>query len=90
MSNRPSGCVAALVHSVSRRPGRLNRRRPTRSTRQTERSQRGLRSAYVSWRAAEDSGSGIIYTGQHNGGQPANYYDIVLLRETGQPKVERL
>jgi prepilin-type N-terminal cleavage/methylation domain-containing protein len=38
---------------------------------------------------AEDSGSGIIYTGQRNGGQPANYYDIVLLRETGQPKVER-
>ena len=38
---------------------------------------------------AEDSGTGIIYTGQQNGGQPANYYDIVLLRETGQPKVER-
>jgi prepilin-type N-terminal cleavage/methylation domain-containing protein len=39
---------------------------------------------------AEDSSTGIIYTGQQNGGQPANYYDIVLLRETGQPKVERL
>ena len=39
---------------------------------------------------AEDSGSGIIYTGQRNGAEPANYYDIVLLRETGQAKVERL
>ena len=39
---------------------------------------------------AEDSGSGIIYTGQKTAGQPANYYDIVILRETGQAKVERL
>ena len=38
---------------------------------------------------AEDSGTGIIYTGQRNGAEPANYYDIVLLRETGQAKVER-
>jgi prepilin-type N-terminal cleavage/methylation domain-containing protein len=37
----------------------------------------------------EDSGSGIMYTGQRNGADPANYYDIVLLRETGQAKVER-
>ncbi len=38
---------------------------------------------------AEDGGSGIIYTGQQNGGQPLNYYDIVVVRETGQAKVER-
>jgi prepilin-type N-terminal cleavage/methylation domain-containing protein len=38
---------------------------------------------------AEDSGTGIVYTGQQNAGTPANYYDIVLLRETGQAKVER-
>jgi prepilin-type N-terminal cleavage/methylation domain-containing protein len=40
--------------------------------------------------AAEDTGNGIIYTGQKTAGQPANYYDIVILRETGQAKVERL
>jgi prepilin-type N-terminal cleavage/methylation domain-containing protein len=40
--------------------------------------------------AAEDSGTGIIYTGQKTAGNPANYYDIVILRETGQAKVERL
>ena len=39
---------------------------------------------------AEDSGSGIIYTGQKTAGTPVNYYDIVILRETGQAKVERL
>jgi prepilin-type N-terminal cleavage/methylation domain-containing protein len=39
---------------------------------------------------AEDSGSGIVYTGQKNGTEPANYYDIVVIRETGQTKVERL
>jgi prepilin-type N-terminal cleavage/methylation domain-containing protein len=38
---------------------------------------------------AEDSGSGIIYTGKQSGGQPLNYYDIVVVRETGQAKVER-
>ena len=38
---------------------------------------------------AEDAGSGIMYTGQQSGGEPLNYYDIVLLRETGQAKVER-
>jgi prepilin-type N-terminal cleavage/methylation domain-containing protein len=38
---------------------------------------------------AEDGGSGLIYTGRHNGGQPLNYYDIVVVRETGQAKVER-
>ncbi|HEY5743705.1 MAG TPA: hypothetical protein VIS99_14315, partial [Terrimicrobiaceae bacterium] len=40
---------------------------------------------------AEGSGPGIIYTGPKNaGGNPANYYDIVILAETGQVKVERL
>jgi len=39
---------------------------------------------------AEDSGTGIIYTGQKTAGNPANYYDIVILHETGQAKVERL
>jgi hypothetical protein len=39
---------------------------------------------------ADDTGSGIIYTGQMRAGQPANCYDIVLLRETGVAKVERL
>ncbi len=38
---------------------------------------------------AEDGGSGIIHTGLQNGGQPLNYYDIVVVRETGQAKVER-
>ena len=38
---------------------------------------------------AEDAASSIMYTGQQSGGEPLNYYDIVLLRETGQPKVER-
>ncbi len=38
---------------------------------------------------AEDGGTGIVYTGQQSGGQPLNYYDIVLVRETGQAKVER-
>lgn len=39
---------------------------------------------------AEDAGSGIIHTGQKDAAnQPANYYDIVVLRETGQAKVER-
>jgi hypothetical protein len=37
----------------------------------------------------EDSGSGIIYAGQQSGGQPLNYYDIVVVRETGQARVER-
>jgi hypothetical protein len=36
-----------------------------------------------------DSGSGIIYTGQQSAGQPLNYYDIIVVRETGQAKVER-
>ena len=42
--------------------------------------------------AAEDlGGAGIIYTGQKTpAGPPANYYDIVILRETGQARVERL
>ena len=41
--------------------------------------------------AAEDlRGSGITYTGRQIAGQPANYYDIVILRDTGQAKVERL
>jgi prepilin-type N-terminal cleavage/methylation domain-containing protein len=40
--------------------------------------------------AGEDTGNGIIYTGRKTAGQPANYYDIVILRETGQAKVERL
>ncbi len=39
--------------------------------------------------AEDTAGPGIIYTGQHNGSDPLNYYDIVLLRETGQAKVER-
>ncbi len=39
---------------------------------------------------AEDTGTGILYTGRKAGGQPANYYDIVILRETGQAKIERL
>jgi hypothetical protein len=39
---------------------------------------------------AEDTASVIIYTGQKNGTEPANYYDIVVIRETGQAKVERL
>jgi prepilin-type N-terminal cleavage/methylation domain-containing protein len=41
--------------------------------------------------AAEDTGPGIIYTGRRlTDGQPASYYDIVILRETGRQKVERL
>jgi prepilin-type N-terminal cleavage/methylation domain-containing protein len=37
------------------------------------------------------AGPGIIYTGRKvTSGQPANYYDIVILRDTGQAKVERL
>ena len=42
--------------------------------------------------AAENfGGAGIIYTGQKTpAGPPANYYDIVILRETGQARVERL
>ncbi len=42
--------------------------------------------------AAENlAGTGIIYTGQKIPQvQPANYYDIVILRETGQARVERL
>jgi len=40
--------------------------------------------------AAQDTGNGIIYTGQRTADQPANYYDIMILRETGQAKVERL
>lgn len=36
------------------------------------------------------SPSGIIKTGQQSAGQPLNYYDIVVVRETGQVKVERL
>jgi prepilin-type N-terminal cleavage/methylation domain-containing protein len=40
--------------------------------------------------AGEDSaGPGLIYTGQQSGGQPLNYYDIVVIDETGQSKVER-
>jgi prepilin-type N-terminal cleavage/methylation domain-containing protein len=39
---------------------------------------------------SEDPGNGIIYTGRKSAGQPANYYDIVILRETGRAKVERL
>jgi hypothetical protein len=39
--------------------------------------------------AAEGAGDGIIYTGPKVGDLPANYYDIVILRETGQTKVER-
>ena len=44
-----------------------------------ERSQRALQCGCGSLEGGEDSGSGIIYTGQQNSGQPANYYDIVLL-----------
>jgi len=40
--------------------------------------------------AGEDTGSGLVYTGQQSGGQPLNYYDIIVIGETGQPKVERL
>jgi hypothetical protein len=42
--------------------------------------------------AAENlGGAGIIYTGQKTpSGPPANFYDIVILRETGQARVERL
>jgi prepilin-type N-terminal cleavage/methylation domain-containing protein len=42
--------------------------------------------------AAEDlTGTGIIYTDrQIAAGQPANYYEIVILRDTGQTKVHRL
>lgn len=41
--------------------------------------------------AAENlAGPGIIYTGRRTAGEPANYYDIVILQYTGQPKVERL
>jgi prepilin-type N-terminal cleavage/methylation domain-containing protein len=40
--------------------------------------------------AGEDTGSGLVYTGQQSGGQPLNYYDIIVVGETGQPKVERL
>ena len=41
--------------------------------------------------AAEDlAGPGIIYTGRKVADKPANYYDIVILRDTGQAKVERL
>jgi hypothetical protein len=42
--------------------------------------------------AAENlTGPGIIYTGRKGiSGKPANYYDIVMLRDTGQAKVERL
>ncbi len=36
------------------------------------------------------TGTGIIYTGRKTGDQPANYYDIVILRDTGQARVERL
>ncbi len=36
------------------------------------------------------SNSGITYTHALGGGQPANYYDIFFLRDTGQTKVERL
>jgi prepilin-type N-terminal cleavage/methylation domain-containing protein len=39
--------------------------------------------------AGQDTGSGLIYTGQQSAGQPLNYYDIVLIGETGQAKVER-
>jgi len=39
----------------------------------------------------DDSGTGIMPTGPKNaGGNPANCYDIVILAETGQVKVERL
>jgi prepilin-type N-terminal cleavage/methylation domain-containing protein len=41
--------------------------------------------------AAENlAGAGITYTGRKSGDHPANYYDIVILRDTGQAKVERL
>lgn len=40
--------------------------------------------------AGENIGSGLIYTGQQSGGHSLNYYDIVVIGETGQPKVERL
>ena len=41
--------------------------------------------------AADLGEAGIIYTGQKTpAGPPANYYDIVILRETGQARVERL
>jgi prepilin-type N-terminal cleavage/methylation domain-containing protein len=39
--------------------------------------------------AGEDPGASLIYTGQQSGGQPLNYYDIVVIGETGQAKVER-
>jgi prepilin-type N-terminal cleavage/methylation domain-containing protein len=39
---------------------------------------------------AEDGASGMTYTGQHSDDDlPLNYYDIVVVRETGQAKVER-
>ena len=39
--------------------------------------------------AGEATGPGLVYTGQHSADQPLNYYDIVLVGETGQAKVER-
>lgn len=39
---------------------------------------------------AEGAGDGIIYTGRKSGDRPVNYYDIVVVRETGRTKVERL
>ena len=39
---------------------------------------------------AEDGATGILRTGLQSAGQPLNYYDIVVVRETGQAKAERL
>ena len=40
----------------------------------------------------QPGGEGIVYTRpvKPSGSEPANYYDIVILRDTGQLKVERL
>jgi prepilin-type N-terminal cleavage/methylation domain-containing protein len=41
--------------------------------------------------ASEDlAGEGITYTGRKIADKPANYYEIIVLRDTGQAKVERL
>ncbi|HEY5741967.1 MAG TPA: prepilin-type N-terminal cleavage/methylation domain-containing protein [Terrimicrobiaceae bacterium] len=40
---------------------------------------------------AQDSTSGMIYTGAKDpSNNPLNYYDLVILSETGQSKIERL
>ena len=64
-------------------------------TRYSGRTARCTKAAPVRLRlveAAENlAETGIIYTGPKTpAGPPANYYDIVILRETGQARVERL